>query len=764
MQVARPTRRERTVLSLLLGAAVVIFAAAVAGGWMSGAPAGTVHWVSVIPELVAVTFFVARGIGTPGQRHIWFAVALGIASYAGGTLYWNLWLDELDPAPYPSVADALWLAFYPATYYALGSLVRIRLPRLTRALVLDGLVAALGLVALAAAILGPAVARNSEGLEPFAQVTTFAYPAADLVLLALVGFVFVVTGWRPGRGWSHLGIALVSVTLADMLWSNQVAGMVGGSPGISNLLWFLAFGLVALAAWQPVADLTAAPDQSRFTTAIPLVFAGVAMSLLLLDHFHELNTLALVVATIAALLALVRTALAAAEERALAESRRQAMTDELTGLPNRRAFLGRLAEAIEVARDQDDSVGLLMIDLDRFKELNDTLGHAAGDEMLASLGPRLEGALGRQGRLARLGGDEFGVILPRASEAKAEAIAEMLRASIELPFDLRGLRITVGASVGVAIFPLHAGSGEELLQHADVAMYQAKHGGGGVEAYAAERDEHSRDRLVLAADLRHAITEDRLSVVYQPKAAARSGEVASVEALVRWQHFSHGPIPPDQFVPLAEQTGLGGPLTRRVLEHAVRQAARWNADGRPLRVAVNLCAADLADAAFPEEVAALLGRHRLPPGLLQVEVTENTVLADPGRADAVLARLNEIGVTSSLDDFGTGHSSLTHLRRLPVREIKLDRSFVAGMLSDSQDASIVRSTVELAARLGLRVVAEGVEDETTWGLLRDLGCDEIQGYLLSPPLPPADLSDWLTDRDGLRQGLPLVQAVAVPGR
>jgi len=721
-----------------LALGVCSYAASVAAGWGVDRDDGYIHWATTIALAAAVGSCALRAGLVGRERRAWAILAFAFGSYLVANVIWTGWLQQRDPRPYPSVADALWLAAYPGAYVAVGLLLRQRLPRLPRAVLLDGLVAALAVAAVASVVIAPAAARNSEGLGTLAQVITFAYPLLDLVLLAVIGFVFAVTGGRPGRTWAVLAAAGTSLAIADAVWSHQVAGLIGGTTALPNVLWVLAWALFALAAWQPPAEPTPR-SEGRIAPAV-------------------------VLAALTCVLAMLRTMLTVAEERTLAESRRQALTDELTGLPNRRSFLGRLAEAIEAAGADGRAVALLMIDLDRFKELNDTLGHAAGDDLLASLGPRLAEVVGRQGRIARLGGDEFGVIVPRTTPGRALALAEALRDAIGQPFAVRGLRVSVGASVGVATFPTHATSGEALLQRADVAMYQAKHAGRGVELYAAERDGHSRDRLVLASELRQAIHDDELTVLYQPKAGARDGMVRAVEALVRWQHPLHGAIPPGQFVPIAEQTGLGRALTRRVLEHAVRQAARWHARGRSLSVAVNLCAVDLADREFPDDVARALARWRLPAELLQVEVTENNVLADPVGAQLVLARLAELGVRSSLDDFGTGHSSLTHLRRLPVAELKLDRSFVAGMVTDHQDAAIVGSTVDLARRLGLRVVAEGVEDDATWMLLRDIGCDEIQGFLLSPPLSPAALEAWLDDRARLRDDLPAIQEAPAEGR
>jgi diguanylate cyclase (GGDEF)-like protein len=425
--------------------------------------------------------------------------------------------------------------------------------------------------------------------------------------------------------------------------------------------------------------------------------------------------------------------------------RHQALHDGLTGLPNRSLLYSRLKRAIAAAGRGDKRLAALMlIDLDRFKEVNDTLGHDHGDELLVEVAVRLRGALRRGDTLARLGGDEFAVLLPELPERAAVAeLAGRLQDALGRPFALRGVAGELEASIGVALCPDHGDDVHTLVQRADVAMYDAKRAQAGIATYSAERDPYSADRLGLLAELRRAIARDELVLHYQPKVSVDGGEVIGVEALVRWQHPTRGLLGPVEFVPLAERTGTVAELTRWVVATALRQARAWIEAGRPLPVAVNLAAANIVDVTLPDAIAALLAEHRVPGGLLECEISEHTVMADPLRAMEVLGRLRDMGLRLSLDDFGTGHSSLAYLKRLPLDEVKIDRSFVAGMTQDENDAVIVRSTIDLARNLGLDVVAEGVEDAATLHGLGELHCDVAQGFHLSRPLPADELDAWL---------------------
>jgi diguanylate cyclase (GGDEF)-like protein len=428
--------------------------------------------------------------------------------------------------------------------------------------------------------------------------------------------------------------------------------------------------------------------------------------------------------------------------------RHQALHDGLTGLPNRSLLYSRLRRAIASAgRGANGLAALMLIDLDRFKEVNDTLGHDHGDELLVEVAARLRGALRRGDTLARLGGDEFAVLLPDLPERAAVAeLAGRLQDALGRPFALRGVAVELEASIGVALCPDHGDDEHTLVQRADVAMYDAKRAQAGIATYSAERDPYSADRLGLLAELRRAIERDELVLHYQPKVSVGGGEVIGVEALVRWEHPVRGLLGPGEFVPLAERTGTVAELTRWVVAAALRQARAWIDAGRPMPVAVNLAAANIVDVTLPDAIAALLVEHGVPGTLLQCEISEHTVMADPLRAMEVLGRLRAMGLRLSLDDFGTGHSSLAYLKRLPLDEVKIDRSFVAGMIEDENDAVIVRSTIDLARNLGLDVVAEGVEDAATLHGLHALHCDVAQGFHLSRPLPADELDAWLAAR------------------
>ena len=427
---------------------------------------------------------------------------------------------------------------------------------------------------------------------------------------------------------------------------------------------------------------------------------------------------------------------------------RQAMTDALTGLPNRKRLVERTAEAFEEVLDGGSpGPALLLFDLDRFKEVNDTLGHHVGDRLLVLVGSRLTAAVRSVDSVARLGGDEFAVLLPGTGSADAQETARRLLAELAAPIVLEGLLVDVRASVGVAVAPEHGEDLDELLQHADVAMYLAKEQGGGVEQYDVQRDRNSTERLVMVGELRRALTGDELEVHYQPKADLRTGRVDGVEALVRWRHPERGLVPPDEFVPLAESSGLVELLTARVLDAAVEQLAAWHGQGLQLSVAVNVSVRDLAGGLLVERVTSALLRHGVAACWLQLEVTEGSLFADSTGAATTLRELDELGVALSLDDFGTGYSSLGHLRRLPVQELKIDRSFVQRMGDDPRDRAIVRSVVDLAEGLGMRVVAEGVEDAATWQALRELGCDVAQGWYVCRPQPADVLTAWLHARE-----------------
>jgi diguanylate cyclase (GGDEF)-like protein len=426
-----------------------------------------------------------------------------------------------------------------------------------------------------------------------------------------------------------------------------------------------------------------------------------------------------------------------------ADLQHQATHDSLTDLPNRTLLQDRMEQAIHLALRQQSRFAFLMMDLDRFKDINDTLGHHVGDLLLTEIGQRLRHTLREADTIARLGGDEFAILLLDSDQHSAEQVAQKIIAALVQPFEIDELHLYVGGSIGIACFPEQGTDVATLIQRADVAMYVAKSDHRNYALYSPQQDNYSIGRLALMADLRQALQHDALSLHYQPKLNLDNGEVIGVEALLRWDHPEYGVIPPEQVVQLAEHTGLIGPLTYWVLERAVTTAAAWRAKGRALNMAVNLSVHNLRDQQFQTRVAECLAAHQLPPQALTLEITEHAMMANPMEATQILHALDAMGVQLAVDDYGTGFSSLAYLKQLPVDELKIDKSFVMRMHENPNDEIIVRSTVDLAHNLGLRVVAEGVEDAATWNSLREFGCDYAQGYHMSRPLPLGELDAWL---------------------
>lgn len=428
------------------------------------------------------------------------------------------------------------------------------------------------------------------------------------------------------------------------------------------------------------------------------------------------------------------------------EKEHQAGHDPLTGLPNRIHLQASLAAELNRSRRDGRPFGLLLIDLDHFKEVNDTLGHHVGDQLLIRFADRLREAVRGGDHLARLGGDEFAVIVPEADEAEVHGVAERIRNSLLNPIELEGMLLEVEASIGLAMHPEHALYAEDLLRLSDVAMYVAKETRSGVATYSAYRDRNSADRLTLLGELRQALDDDLLTLQYQPKVSLRDSTLMGVEALVRWQHPQRGFVPPDEFIPLAERSGSMHLLTDRVVMLALAQIAQWRTQGFSVPVAVNVSLTDLLGDRLGDLVSSGLRQHALPPGMLQLEITERVVAQESEGLNAGLRRLDAMGVTLSLDDFGTGYSSLLRLQSLPVDELKIDRVFVSKLSEGPAAISIVRAIVDLAHALGMPAIAEGVETEAEWLALRDLGCDGAQGWYIQAPMTAGQATDWLRAR------------------
>ena len=427
----------------------------------------------------------------------------------------------------------------------------------------------------------------------------------------------------------------------------------------------------------------------------------------------------------------------------------QALHDALTELPNRHLLRDRLQQAVLVARRHGQRLALLFMDLDRFKDVNDTLGHHSGDLLLQQVAKRIRGILRASDTIARLGGDEFGVVLPATDEAGAAQTADRILKSLKQAFVMEGHVFEIGTSIGIAVYPDHGEDVSTLMRRADVAMYMAKRTESGYSIYSPEQDENLPSRLMLTRELRFAIESGQLLLNYQPKVDLQSGLTGHAEALMRWRHPDRGMIPPDGFILLAEETGLIRPLTAWALGEALRQCQAWRDLGLDVKVAVNLSARTLHDSELLNTISELLEVWEAAASSLQVEITESAIMIHPDRAMRTLTQLHGMGVSISIDDFGTGYSSLGYLKRLPASEIKIDKAFVLDMATNRDDASIVRSVIDLSHNLGLQVVAEGVENKQTLDMLTHLGCDMAQGYYLSPPIPPAQFVSWLGEQSRL---------------
>jgi diguanylate cyclase (GGDEF)-like protein len=420
----------------------------------------------------------------------------------------------------------------------------------------------------------------------------------------------------------------------------------------------------------------------------------------------------------------------------------QATHDALTGMANRILLYSSLETCIR--NKHSEFTVLLLLDLDHFKEINDTLGHQAGDTVLCEVSKRLGDITGTQGMIARLGGDEFAILMPHMTHRdQAMQLATQILVALRRPVELTGLRLEISGSIGISIYPQHGDTPSQLMRCADVAMYLAKNNSMGSAIYDAELDQHNPLRLAIMTGLGQAIEKDQFKLHFQPKVSVATGKVTGFEALLRWHHPEHGMITPNQFIPLAEMSDFITPLTLWVVERSLLQIKHWRANGFDVSIAVNFSARNFLDDSLPQKLAELLDRHEVPHELLEVEVTESAMMADPTRSLLIMRKIHEMGLRLAIDDFGTGHSSLAYLQRLPIQSLKIDLSFVRSMKVSKDNEVIVQSTIQLAHNLGLIVIAEGVEDESTLSTLRRFGCDEVQGYFISHPVDGDQATSWL---------------------
>ncbi|MEU4574435.1 putative bifunctional diguanylate cyclase/phosphodiesterase [Nonomuraea sp. ATR24] len=584
----------------------------------------------------------------------------------------------------------------------------------------------------------------------FAVLLHFGLPVAALMQAVAV----VVNGVATRKAWHRVMFNIAQSTLA-LTTAAVVLGVFRIVPSAAlpwvpsgpDLLAIALSGVAYFAARAMLVSGAVALHERRSIVRVLRVTAG-PQSLVYAALLGLAPLVVVVMSHSPGLVPLFVAPLAAVYFTATLSMRRdhQALHDELTGLPNRKMLIVSTEEALAEAR-QDERVGLFLLDLDRFKEVNDTMGHPVGDRLLQLVAHRLTHSVRPGDVVARLGGDEFAVLLPSIRDAHAaREVAARLRAALTEPVRLEGMSFDLDGSVGIALYPDHAPDFELLLQRADVAMYLAKEGRTGVELYQPDKDRNSPERLNLLGDLRRAIDNADLKLHYQPKVGLTGGAIYGVEALLRWHHPVHGPIAPSDYIPLAEQSYLMRQLTEYVVHEALEQAARWWHTGLQIPISVNISARDLLGSALPEQLEAGLAKLRLPPAAIQLEVTERILTGEQAYTHETIKALATLGVPLALDDFGTGYSSLIRLQRLAVSEVKIDASFVRRIAESEDDDRIVRSIVDLVRSLGLRSVAEGVESDEVALRLAEMGCDVGQGWLFGQPMPAADATAWLLRR------------------
>jgi len=680
-----------------------------------------------------------------GRRHVLLA-ALAVSAFAGGNSYYVFALAGDAALPFPSPSDVGYLLFYPVILAALFIGARERLGGVSRSMVLDSMLGALGAASLLAVLLAPVLGAATGGGDLLVSVIAVAYPLLDLTLVAAIVCVVALQGSRFSAGWGLLVAGLLIFATADVVYALRVSAEAYTIGTPLDAGWAIGLALVSLWVSTEVQVASVPTPQTPRTgeLAVPALATVGGLGVLVVGTQVALSPLAVALAAGTLVAAAARSQLAFRQLVRMADLRRLAATDDLTGLPNRRALYAE-APAL-LAAPGSSGRALLLLDLDKFKDVNDSLGHHVGDRLLVQVGHRLSGQLRPGDLLARLGGDEFAVLLEDVGGDEALAVGGALREAIALPFPLEGISVRTDVSIGISLFPGHGRDLTTLMRLADIAMYKAKVAREGCRLHVGDDGSDGDARLRTVAELRTALSAGELVLHYQPKVDLRTDAVTGVEALVRWHHPTRGLLYPDTFLGIAEAYGLMSALTQVVLGQALDQAARWQAAGRSLTVAVNLSASSLMDADLPTEVAALLAERRLPAAALQLEITEEFLMANRERARAILARLRAGGVKIAVDDFGTGYSSLAYLRDLPVDELKLDRSFVVAMAGDTRAEALVASTVSLAHSLGLRMVAEGVEDGDVLAELARQGCDEAQGYYLARPAPAAEVDVWLDDR------------------
>jgi len=734
-------RNFRTKVGVLLAANMALLAGfhLLRGG---GGYDSLYGWIGNLTMVVpTVACFACAWLGGPRRAAaIWLGLAM--LSQTAGNVLVSVWVQYQADPPVPSPADLSYFGLYVCVTAAIICLVRRDHGSFPRALWLDGALGAAGAATVLAAALSPVLAATQGDLATVLVGAT--YTTADLLLVAMIGGLLAVRGLRGGSMWLWIAGGLALFCAADVAYALQVnAGTY--EVGTSLFLWWTSgVTCVAFAIWQPHRPFEIESGRSQAILVVPMLATLSAVTVLVISAFGQLPAAVVALATFTLLLAAARTFVSFRHVQRLSDARRQAVTDELTGLGNRRFLFEHGAERLGSV-DPADRLALILIDLDNFKEINDTFGHHAGDELLRETARRLAARMVDPDLLVRLGSDEFALLIALGPAEGREVAARILDRLMQ-PLVIDGARVRITASAGVAEHDDASVSIADLLRRADVAMYAAKDAHSRVELFRPRLDEANRTRLETIQDLDGALVHRQFVLHYQPKIDVETGAIFGAEALVRWAHPTRGLLYPDAFLPVVEQSGLMNAVTRLVLESAVMQLAGWREAGLDISVAVNLSASDLLDESLAERIEGLLAEHGVPATALELEITESVIMIDPKRAREVLEALRALGLRIAVDDYGTGYCALAYLRDLPVDELKIDRSFIATVTTDRRSAAIVRSTIELAHALGLKVVAEGIEHEQALDALAAFGCDYAQGYHFSRPVAAEDFTAWIQAR------------------
>ncbi|HUD69835.1 MAG TPA: EAL domain-containing protein [Acidimicrobiales bacterium] len=708
-------------------------------------------WMGNIASIVPLVPVVLRIRSTKHLRGAWISMATGAVLYNAGNLIY-LWHDQnLNPIPSPAPSDAAYLASY--VFFAIGvvMLTQRHFGAVRISTRLDGAITGLAIGSAAGMLWFDSVLKVSG--RPLQVVVGMAYPLMDMVLIVILISGLAPLRYRPNVPTSLLMLGMTSFVIGDVVYLNEVAANTYVQGTLLDSTWVIGIWLMCVAAWPhderretPRTRTTSLP---RGLSSIPIIFGSLSVLILVISLVHHTSWVTSLLALSALCLVIVRMAMTLREVRgAEEESFRSARIDVLTGLGNRRAFFESGDGRFE-ALDDGRRLGIVLVDLDGFKEINDSLGHASGDELLQIVSRRFENVNAGRGEISRIGGDEFACTFDVGSVAEVVAIGNEMAQMIATPIAIGGMTVRVSASMGIAVYPDHGSVLSDLLRCADIAMYEAKQSRMVVRLYRSEGDSRTRDQLALLDDLRTVVWESELVLHFQPTLDLRTSQIRGVEALARWRHPTFGLLYPNDFVPLAERTGLIHVLTTAVLHRAIDELSQLHRNGYELQMSVNISRYDLLDDELPDLIAGLLAHHGLEASWLTLEITESSLVEEPAHSKQCIERIRAQGVHISIDDFGVGYSSMSQLLQLSVDELKIDKSFVLALGVDDRARAVISATIELARALKLTVVAEGIENVHSLAVVSALGVDLGQGYFVAVPFSSRQLAEFLANPDAV---------------